>query len=275
MRCPQCGYNSYEALKRCKKCGAMLRPLQLPERSKMAATMEVTTEVSAEKSVYGQVGLQQDAAAEKKVKPFPQFLLEPDDHTPFFLHLDENAQPVDEKEQCSVSAITGASDRVPLLRRILATVLDYMVMVEIWYAFVLVGAWVAHQPVNVFTDYLFAQTAMRICYYFLAVTIIISYFTLLHCCYGQTLGKMLLGFQVVDEDGNPPTISQALLRSAGGILALLCVGYGYLTIIFDSAGRGWNDRVAGTQVVAVSKLVSPMREDVALEELGDEIKSEL
>ena len=67
---------------------------------------------------------------------------------------------------------------------------------------------------------------------------------------GQTLGKMALGIQVVDSQGNIPGIGSALLREiVGKFLSALALGLGYLWVAWDKEKRGWHDHIAGTYVV--------------------------
>lgn len=86
-------------------------------------------------------------------------------------------------------------------------------------------------------------------YFLLLFLACFCYFTLFHLLLGQTPGKMLFGLGVVALDGSPLAPAQAILRSTGGLAALCLAGLGYAAILFDGAGRGWNDRLAGTRVV--------------------------
>lgn len=234
MRCPQCGYHSYEGLKRCKKCGALLSPLVLPVVKKIPSPAAGTDNAAGAVE-----NSQVVSAVADKSKPIPRFLLERDHQASFFDQI--------EAEDDGASEL----DNTPpaLWRRIAATVLDYVVLFEIWYAFVALAAWVVGQPVDLFIGQLATLLTVRICYYLLAITLVLSYFTLFHCCCGQTVGKMLFGVRVVTDEGEGLTLAQAVLRSTGGVLALLCGGYGYLSMVFDQQKRGWNDRMAGSMVV--------------------------
>ena len=67
---------------------------------------------------------------------------------------------------------------------------------------------------------------------------------------GQTLGKMALGIQVVDNQGRIPGIGSILLREVvGKTLSAFAVGLGYLWVAWDREKRGWHDHIAGTYVV--------------------------
>ncbi len=67
---------------------------------------------------------------------------------------------------------------------------------------------------------------------------------------GQTLGKMLVGIQVVDSSGNIPPWHRVLLRELVGKFVSEAVFWlGYLWIGFDQNKRGWHDFLGGSYVV--------------------------
>ena len=81
------------------------------------------------------------------------------------------------------------------------------------------------------------------------------YFTLFHFMAGQTPGKMLFRICVVDtEDGGGLSPGQAFLRSAGGLLSVLCLGAGFFPV-FRGGGLSWNDRIAGTRTTWAQELL--------------------
>lgn len=90
---------------------------------------------------------------------------------------------------------------------------------------------------------------LAIPYFLVGFSLSFGYFTLFHFLAGQTPGKMLLRLRVETEEGLPLDLPQAFLRSTGGLFALLAGGLGFLGIL-SARRRGWNDRFAGTRVVA-------------------------
>jgi uncharacterized RDD family membrane protein YckC len=73
---------------------------------------------------------------------------------------------------------------------------------------------------------------------------------------GQTLGMRFLGIRLaVDERGLPPGRSVRRLLGLG--LAVLPFGIGLLGILFDERRRGWQDRIAGVDVVYEPKQPAP------------------
>jgi uncharacterized RDD family membrane protein YckC len=80
--------------------------------------------------------------------------------------------------------------------------------------------------------------------------LLFAYWWLLTGLRGQTLGKMALGIQVVNREGNVPGLGRAFLREVVGKLLSAAVVYlGFLAIAWDRDKRGWHDRIAGTCVV--------------------------
>lgn len=90
---------------------------------------------------------------------------------------------------------------------------------------------------------------MAIPYFLVLFGLFFGYFTLLHFLSGQTIGKMLCKIRVEGLTGGGVSLSQAFLRSVGGLLSALVLGVGYVLVLFDKRQRGWNDRLAGTRVV--------------------------
>lgn len=260
MRCPQCGYYSYAGLRRCKKCGALQAALALPEvvqpvmPKKSNASADIP-DSGAKKSRQCQIGREKisfvGARTPKKLKPFPEFLLERDRQPSFFDQVADADSSSGAAELTEPVQEEVAKSRL-LPRRIVATLIDLVVLGEIWYAFIAIGSWSFDKSSADFMPLLIAQVSWRTGYYLLAISTTLSYFTLFHGYLGQTIGKMLLRVQVVAADGSPVTMTQALLRTTGGIIAVLCAGFGYLGAFFDRQQRGWNDRLAGTRVVTVA-----------------------
>ena len=84
----------------------------------------------------------------------------------------------------------------------------------------------------------------------LNLVINIGYAVILTAWRGQTVGKMILGIQVVDGQGNIPGIGAVLLREVvGKFLSSIALGLGYLWVAWDREKRGWHDHIAGTYVV--------------------------
>ena len=68
---------------------------------------------------------------------------------------------------------------------------------------------------------------------------------------GQTLGMRVLNIKVIRTDGTPLTFTQALIRSVGLIVSIVCLFIGVIWAAFDANKQGWHDKIAGTYVVRV------------------------
>jgi uncharacterized RDD family membrane protein YckC len=77
----------------------------------------------------------------------------------------------------------------------------------------------------------------------------IAYFTYFHGTTGRTPGKMLLGLQVVSEDGTPISFGIAFLRAVGYLVSGALFNLGFIWVAFDKRKQGWHDKIAGTVVI--------------------------
>ena len=66
---------------------------------------------------------------------------------------------------------------------------------------------------------------------------------------GATLGKRLLGLEVVGRDGRRPSPRRAVARAALSLLSFALLGLGCLLALFTRSGRALHDYLAGTLVV--------------------------
>ncbi len=84
----------------------------------------------------------------------------------------------------------------------------------------------------------------------LSIAAHLGYYIVMTAWRGQTVGKMVVGIQVVDSQGNIPGIGSVLLREiVGKFLSGIAIGLGYLWVAWDKEKRGWHDHIAGTYVV--------------------------
>ena len=85
---------------------------------------------------------------------------------------------------------------------------------------------------------------------FQAVVIVLLYYVILTGLTGQTLGKMLVGIKVVNDEGKVPGLGIGFAREVvGKIISGLVLSLGYLAITWDEKKRGWHDSMTGTYVV--------------------------
>lgn len=82
-----------------------------------------------------------------------------------------------------------------------------------------------------------------------SMVIDVCYFTLFVGWRGQTPGKMLLGLKIIRVGGEEVGYARALLRWFGQGLGLLLFGLGFLMVAFSRRKQGLHDKLAGTYVV--------------------------
>ena len=70
---------------------------------------------------------------------------------------------------------------------------------------------------------------------------------------GQTLGLRTWRMQLVAKDGGPVTWAIALKRFAYAWISLLCLGLGFLWVMYDRDKLAWHDRWSGTQLIQLPK----------------------
>lgn len=70
---------------------------------------------------------------------------------------------------------------------------------------------------------------------------------------GQTLGMRTWRMKLVGDDGGPIRWNIALMRFTYALLSWLCLGLGFLWILYDRDKLAWHDRWSGTQLVLLPK----------------------
>jgi uncharacterized RDD family membrane protein YckC len=91
-------------------------------------------------------------------------------------------------------------------------------------------------------------------YNLLNLVIGLPYYAYLEGTSGQTLGKRLLGIQVVGADSLQPGVGlgRGIGRYFGRILSAIVCLLGYLWMLWDNDKQTWHDKLAGTKVVKAS-----------------------
>lgn len=65
----------------------------------------------------------------------------------------------------------------------------------------------------------------------------------------RTIGKSVMGLQVVPLRGGRIGILRAILRYLGYIISIIPLFFGFIWILFSRRRQGWHDKIAGTCVV--------------------------
>lgn len=245
MKCPKCGYNSFDHLESCKKCGGDL------------------AQFKADHGLSGPLFAGRPASKEAGTSPLPDPVRvdEPDsDLHPDFDHEagDEddsapkpgNALPVRAEGSADPPFLPSGyfpEEGPSLWSRLASNLVDLLLLTVIFSLFILAGETGSTLPP--LEEFLILSTP----YFLVLFFVCFGYFTFFHYLTGQTPGKMAFGLRVERQQGGDLLFSQAFLRSVGGLISLLTVGAGYLPIPLTREGRGWNDRLAGSRVVQLSR----------------------
>lgn len=260
MRCPQCGYHSYDELTSCKKCGTDL-PRRRSSRPPTGETVELFADEAPQPQPADDLPLKsavaepQESAAQERDwsavpkkeldQLFPPFAAENERHEPLPWELDGD----------------GEAERSCVRRRLLACMLDGVVLAVVWSAVVLLSLEVMGWTLLQWQDVLSRQALLRLSYYGVLLVAVFSYFPLCYYGWSRTLGHAVCGLQVVSEDGRPLRLMQGFFRTVGGVLSFLCGGLGFILALRSVHQRGWNDQLAGTRVVDEVEWLSAVAAD--------------
>ena len=66
---------------------------------------------------------------------------------------------------------------------------------------------------------------------------------------GFTIGKKVLGIKVVSLKGGKVDLLRAFVRPLVKVLSAVCLGLGYLWMLWDDRSQTWEDKIADTYVV--------------------------
>jgi uncharacterized RDD family membrane protein YckC len=66
---------------------------------------------------------------------------------------------------------------------------------------------------------------------------------------GQSVGKMVVGLQVIKTSGEDISIVTAILRYIGQFISAFILFIGYLMVAFSAKKQGLHDKIAGTYVI--------------------------
>lgn len=249
MRCPACGFVSFDDLPTCKRCGRVV-----PEREKRRSTVAVqmmpaplrsAREAHREDGLQAaaatpELALQEDAAAPREGRAPEVPARDPEAQDGLSVTADAEAP----EGKCRSLPKAGFWVRGVAFLVDLATVavLALVGSLLVWGA-VEIGGAISSTP-EVALEWLQTTAAMV-----LTVLIVPGYFILFVGWRGQTPGKMLLGLKVIQVTGEEVGYARALVRWLGEGLGLLLFGIGFLMVAYSRRKQGLHDTLAGTYVV--------------------------
>lgn len=133
-------------------------------------------------------------------------------------------------------------------RRLAATLIDGVIL--IFLTFVLV---VIISMVGLVIDAFNPDDELRLRQIIILSGIILSaiYYIASWARTGQTVGKTVLGVQVITSHGERLPWGRSIVRYIGYVISGLLLSLGFLWIVFDPKRQGLHDKLAGTYVINV------------------------
>jgi uncharacterized RDD family membrane protein YckC len=307
MKCPYCGYNSFDHLDYCKKCGSPLSTntrYRAPHRDETDSNKEgsspkggssestgelfgggaLPTEGSSPRKSYSSKvpgrkristadnlpedesydlfpvskGVERQTHAKRGWDDFPRGAeikepryeeeisdLGPED--PFVFIEQEHAPQ--ERDQVND---TELDEREPdvynlagFISRAMAIIIDILLVSLIAFLAATTGLYL----VNGFTLEGFGSENIFIPIYIVLFFLASTYFVFLHGYGGKTVGKILLGIELINNEGERVGFGAAFIRWLGYYISAAFLFAGFLWSLVDSECQTWHDKLAGTYVV--------------------------
>ena len=84
-------------------------------------------------------------------------------------------------------------------------------------------------------------------------TVLMAFYVVFWIKRGATLGMQTWRMELIDLDGNRPTVMICIKRCGLAILSFCCFGVGYLWLLFDREKQTLHDKLTKTRVVVHPK----------------------
>jgi uncharacterized RDD family membrane protein YckC len=265
MKCPNCGFNSFDYLSACKRCGNPLEPNPMSK-----AIYESITEAGKQKGaevnesaiekpvsvavlptsdlshIETRSGIWNDPhirsistetfASVKDEENKALNLSIPSDFLPYRLSSAESQQ---EKGMTSFD-FAGIGSRAK------AFIIDLILVfgsatLTLGFGLFFIGAG-------------FSVDRGRIMDVLIPIYVVLlflgsTYFVFLEGFTGKTIGKMILGIRIIRDDGESMRLWEAFVRWLGYYVSAFFIFMGFIWAIFDSKNQAWHDKFAGTYVI--------------------------
>ena len=249
MKCPKCGFLTFDNLDSCKRCGAdwAAERVRLSELSQSRDKKEPESTSLDDSELES--NLPESVPSEEPVSTPVQQTVRPQDALGVKLRIDEEFDrlhtTLKDKEQKAGKVRWGG-----FYRRAAAFYIDMAVLSlfsYLLYYMIYIGYSVglsAHHETVTFDRFLSFLQLFIVTWFFL----VSGYFVLLHGMTGTTVGKWILGLKVVGANKAPVSYGQAMIRWFGYV-AFAFFGIGILWVLVSREKRAWHDLLAGTWVV--------------------------
>ncbi|MER3445783.1 MAG: hypothetical protein C4291_02610 [Candidatus Dadabacteria bacterium] len=287
MKCPNCGFNSFDYLSTCKRCGNPLKPNPI-YKAIYESVSEAEKKESAkideralEKPVSGAVLSAPDLSRaqtpsgtlnepqirsisdENKMEEDESLNLSiPSEFLPYRSSSGQSRQEEWDDTESPVPSIYSAYNSVP----------EDLQSKEKTISFNLagIGSRIAAFIIDLIIIFgiatltlgiglLFAGTSFSLGWgegvdvlipvYIILLFLGSTYFVFLEGITGKTIGKMILGIRIIRDDGESMRLWEAFVRWLGYYVSAFFIFIGFIWAVFDSKSQAWHDKFAGTYVV--------------------------
>jgi len=249
MKCPKCGFLTFDNLDSCKRCGADWTP----ERARLSGLSQARGRKKPDSTPPEETSLESShPESTSAAEPVPTPVL-PTVRPPGVLGV---RLRIDEEFDRLYTNLKGEEQKVGevrwggFFRRCCAFAIDVTVLslfslflLYVVYVGYSVGLTAHHQTITF--DRFISFLQLFILSWFLLVS---GYFVLLHGMAGTTVGKWVFGLRVVGANKAPVSYRQAMVRWFGYV-AFGFFGIGFLWILLSREKRAWHDLLARTWVV--------------------------
>jgi uncharacterized RDD family membrane protein YckC len=268
MKCPKCGFNSFDYLSACKKCGS-----QVEVKPVYRVIYESIAEARRQKSM----NINDESTVENKVAPgavLPEpdlsgaVLLEPQSGSGGNRQFPGSADTVREitgnrqSASLSIPYTLSAHDSLPeespqfkeevisfdlagISSRARAFLIDLILLFGITTLTLGVGLFIVDTDFNTNTRFMNIIVPL----YFILLFLSSTYFVFLQGFAGKTIGKMIFGIRIIRDDGESIGLWDAFVRWLGYFISAFFIFIGFIWAFFDSKSQAWHDKFAGTYVV--------------------------
>jgi uncharacterized RDD family membrane protein YckC len=252
MKCPKCGFNSFDFLEKCKKCGSSTGVI--PEHDALHKSYELSKRYAESKTKQSaedepreiEEGRAKQSEEEETVKNVEEVLSLDYDTGSSNDALTLETDPAIVCEQETRNTDRVKSDLAGISARAISLLIDVAVIFSITALVLLTGIYVATNDLIFDTHY---SPNFIAAIFFLLIIVCSTYFVFLEGYGGKTIGKMVMGIKVIGDDGGSVDIVRAFTRWAFSFFSASFFFVGFLWALFDTKSQTWHDKIAGTLVV--------------------------
>lgn len=235
MKCPNCGFHTFDHIDKCKRCGNPLEPKPF-----YRSTYNITIEDGGEEEQKEFFGSNEESSFDLFSDRGDLDTSTPKIKSPHVAGEIENDDLV-ELEEKELFLL----DLAEPFTRAIAFFLDIVIVSLVTAITLGIGLFIA--GLDLFSATRFLNMIGSV--YFLMFIFASTYFVFLHGYGGKTIGKMIMGIRTIKDNGEPTDINSSFIRWVGYFISTVFLFAGFLWAIFDPMYQTWHDKLAGTCVV--------------------------